>query len=164
MKVKVILINFFILLAIWLILNNSLQLPVVLIGAGVALLLSIVLCGRCSVLNEIKLSPKSIFYTFIFLGVFLWELVKSNFDIAWRVLSPALPINPGIIKSETILKSKMARMILANSITLTPGTFTIDIVGNTFYIHCVNIDDENYEQYAQSILRKFEKYLEVIYG
>jgi len=164
MRVKVIVINFIILLGIWLILNNTLQVPVLLVGVGVALLLAIVLCRNCSVLYEMKITPKAFLYTFLFLLVFFWELLKANVDVARRVLSPKLPINPGIIKAETSLKSKMARMILANSITLTPGTFTIDVVNNTFYIHCINVEADNTGQQTRSIIRNFEKYLEVIYG
>jgi multicomponent Na+:H+ antiporter subunit E len=164
MRIKGIIVVFIILLAIWLILNQTLKLPVLLVGIGLALFLSISLCRKCNVFNDIKLTPKAFFYTLAYLFTFTWELIKANFDIAWRVLSPKLPINPGIVKAETKLKSKMARLILANSITLTPGTFTIDIIDNTLYIHCVYIDGENTEKYAQSIVRKFEKYLEVLYG
>jgi multicomponent Na+:H+ antiporter subunit E len=164
MKMKGIIIVSFTLLSIWLVLNDSLQLPVLLIGAGVSLLLAIVLCYKCSVFNDISLSPKALLYTLMYLGVFLSELIKSNFDIARRVLSPDLPINPGIVKARTRLTSRMGRMILANSITLTPGTFTIDVIGDDLYIHCVHIDGDNTEIYAQSIIHKFEKYLEVIYG
>ncbi|MBN3035555.1 MAG: Na+/H+ antiporter subunit E [Bacteroidales bacterium] len=164
MKIKGIIVVFFVLLAIWLILNGTADMPVVLIGAGLSLFLSLVLCSKCSVFNEIRISFRALVYTFMYLGVFISELVKSNFDVARRVLSPALPINPGIVKAETRLKSRMGRMILANSITLTPGTFTIDVIGDTFYIHCVHIEGDDTEKYAQSIVRKFEKYLEVLYG
>jgi len=164
MKFKGIFVVFVMLMAIWLILNNTVQIAPLLIGAGVSLLLSFTLCIKCTVFNDIRINPKSFYYTLVYLGVFIVELVKSNFDIAMRVLNPALPINPGIIKAETILKSRMARLILANSITLTPGTFTIDIKENILYIHCVHIDGNNTEKYAQSIVRKFEKYLEVLYG
>ncbi len=164
MKFKGIFVVFVMLMAIWMVLNNTIQIAPLLIGAGVSLLLSFAICKKCSIFNDININPKSIYYTFVYLGVFVVELVKSNVDIAMRVLNPALPINPGIIKAETVLKSKMARLILANSITLTPGTFTIDIKENTLYIHCVHIDGDNTEKYAQSIIRKFEKYLEVLYG
>jgi multicomponent Na+:H+ antiporter subunit E len=116
------------------------------------------------VLNDFLFYAKSLYLHFYVSGCFLAELFKSNFDIAWRVLSPSLPINPGIIKTKTVLKSKMARLILANSITLTPGTFTIDIIEDELFIHCVNIKEDDLEAYGHEIVRKFEKYLEVIYG
>ena len=164
MKIKGILVIFVLLLAIWLVLNNSLEAAVIYTGIGLAAFLSLVLCKRCQVFNDIRLTPKAFIYTIAYIFVFLWELIKSNFNIAIRVLTPSLPINPGIVKAKTTLKSHMARLILANSITLTPGTFTIDIIDDTLYIHCVNIEDKDMEEYAKKIIRKFEKYLEVLYG
>ncbi len=155
---------FFVLLGIWLILNNSLQMEIWITGGIVSLFLSILLCGHCGVFQGINLTPKALLYTVVYLFVFLFELIKSNLHVAKLVLTPSLPINPGVIRAKTTLKSKMARLILANSITLTPGTFTIDFIGDTLYIHCVDLEGEDHEAYAQSIIRKFEKYLEVIYG
>ncbi|MEN8155679.1 MAG: Na+/H+ antiporter subunit E [Bacteroidota bacterium] len=164
MKFKAISIIFVILFAAWLILNQSAATEYLLSGALVALAISFAVCRNCSVFDELNLSLKSLLYTLLFLGTFLGELVKANFDMAKRVLSPSLPIKPGIIKATTTLQSKMARLILANSITLTPGTFTIDIIDDTLYIHCVYVDATDPEQYGKEVIRKFEKYLEVIYG
>jgi multicomponent Na+:H+ antiporter subunit E len=127
-------------------------------------MLSLIFCARCDVFSEIKLTPAAFFYTLVYLGIFLKELIKSNLDVARRVLTPSLPINPGIVEAKTSLKSKMGRMILANSITLTPGTLTIDIVDNTLYIHWIDVQTEDIEEATQQIVRKFEKYLEKIYG
>jgi multicomponent Na+:H+ antiporter subunit E len=164
MRIKSFIIIFSLLFVIWLILNSSLSLEYLISGLVISALISLFFCRECSVLNDFRFTPKAFIYTFMFLVVFLAELFKSNFDIAWRVLSPSLPINPGIIKTKTVLKSKMARLILANSITLTPGTFTIDIIEDELFIHCVNIKEDDLEAYGHEIVRKFEKYLEVIYG
>ncbi len=155
---------FLVLMGVWMILNNSLRIEVWLIGGVVSLFLATLLCGQCGVFQGIRLTPKALLYTILFMLVFLVELVKSNFHIAIVVLSPSLPISPGVIRGKTVLKSRMARLILANAITLTPGTFTIDIVDDTLYIHCVNLEGESYDDYAKTTIRKFEKYLEVIYG
>jgi len=151
-------------MGVWMILNNSLAIEIWLIGGVVSLFLAILLCGKCSVFQGINFTPKALLYTVLFAFVFLFELLKSNLHIAMLVLTPSLPINPGVIRAKTNLKSKMARLILANAITLTPGTFTIDFIGDTLYIHCVDLEGEDHEAYAKSIIRKFEKYLEVIYG
>ena len=164
MKIKAISIIFTILFAAWLILNNSVSIEYLISGAAIALLISLGFCKECAVFNDLNLTPKAFIYTFIFLMVFLWELVKANFVMAKTVLSPSLPIHPGIIRADTTLKSKMARLILANAITLTPGTFTVDIIGDTLYIHCVDVDIDDTEEYGKQAVRKFEKYLEVIYG
>jgi multicomponent Na+:H+ antiporter subunit E len=115
------------------------------------------------VFSEINLTPKAFIYTFIYLFVFIIELIKANIDVTRRVLTPSLPINPGIVKVKTKLKSKMARLILADSITLTPGTFTLQVEGDTFYIHWINVDVDDVEKATEELVRKFEKYLEVLY-
>lgn len=164
MKLKEILILFIILIVFWLVLNNSMAPEILIPGILISLLLAVLFCSKCNIFSQLKFTPKAIWYTILYILVFSWELIKANFDIAYRVLSPSLPINPGIIKAETKLKSRMARLILANSITLTPGTFTVDIIDDNLYIHCVNIKTEDYENYGKQIIGKFEKYLEEIYG
>ena len=67
--------------------------------------------------------------------IFLWECLKANIDVAWRVLHPKLPIRPATIKIRTDLKSDIGLTFLANSITLTPGTTTIDVDKQNGYIY-----------------------------
>jgi len=164
MKLKNVIVSFLIAFIFWILLNNTFDPVILALGAGLSLMLSLIFCARCDVFSEIKLTPAAFFYTLVYLGVFLKELIKSNLDVARRVLTPSLPINPGIVEAKTSLKSKMGRMILANSITLTPGTLTIDIVDNILYIHWIDVQAEDIEGATQQIVRKFEKYLEKIYG
>lgn len=65
------------------------------------------------------------------MGLFTRELVKSNLDVARRVVSPEVRINPGIVEIKTRLKHPTYRLVLANSITLTPGTLTVDMMADT---------------------------------
>lgn len=155
---------FVILLSVWMILNNSLSPEIWISGVIISLILTWIFCANCQVFRDVRLTPKALLYTILYVFVFLYELIKSNLDVARRVVSPALPINPGIVRVETSLKSEMARLILANSITLTPGTLSLDIKDNVLYIHFVDIPEANAEQHARSVIEKFEKYLEVIYG
>jgi len=96
---------------------------------------------------------------------FLWECLKANIDVALRVLNPNLPINPGIVKVRTTLKSDTALTFLANSITLTPGTFCVDIDPDegVLYIHWINVQAQNTEQATQLIVSNFEKILKKIF-
>ncbi|HIE34346.1 MAG TPA: Na+/H+ antiporter subunit E [Candidatus Altiarchaeales archaeon] len=75
------------------------------------------------------------------------EIVKANADVAKRVLDPRMPINPRIIEFKTKLTSDGAKTILANSITLTPGTITIDVIGDRFYVHALS------PEFAESLLK-----------
>src|SRR6056297_573896 len=164
MKIKNILVSFAIAFVFWILLNNSFDPLLLGIGAGLSLILTLIFCSRCDIFSELKLTPQAFIFTIIYLFVFLFELIKSNLDVARRVITPSLPINPGIIEVKTRLRSKMGRMILANSITLTPGTLTIDILEDTLYIHWIDVKTEDTIQATEQIVRKFEKYLEKIYG
>lgn len=73
------------------------------------------------------LSLKKLIYLIAYIPVFFWAMIKANFDVAYRVLHPRMPINPGIVLIKTDLKSDTGKLALANSITLTPGTLTMDV-------------------------------------
>jgi multicomponent Na+:H+ antiporter subunit E len=76
------------------------------------------------------------------------------------VLHPQLPIKPGIVKVKTNLKSPIARVALANSITLTPGTLSIDITDDGyFYIHWIYVFSDDIEVATQKIVSQFERIL-----
>lgn len=64
-----------------------------------------------------------------------WEIIKSNIDVARRVLSPSMPISPRVFNVTSSQKTAVGRTIYANSITLTPGTVTIDVRGNELEVH-----------------------------
>jgi len=164
MKYKNWFLMFVIVLIVWILLNNSLQIDILIPGVVVALVVSVLFCRRCNLFSEINLTPKAIAYTFIYLGVFFIDLIKSNLDVARRVLTPSLPINPGIVEVKTTLKSEFGRMLLANSITLTPGTLTVEVIDDSFFIHWIDVKDDTVEAASKEIVKKFEKYLEVIYG
>jgi multicomponent Na+:H+ antiporter subunit E len=119
--------------------------------------------GRVFITNIYKLlQPKRYFWFIIYLFIFIWECIKANIDVAYRVLHPAMPIRPGIVKVKTTLKSDMAKMLLANSITMTPGTISVDIIDDNLYIHWIYIRSEDPEVYTPIITGAFEKYIKRI--
>jgi multicomponent Na+:H+ antiporter subunit E len=134
------------------------------VGLAVSALVAIFTLRLEPVLGDLRLTPKALVYAVIYLFVFIKELIVSNLDVARRVINPKLPIKPGIVKVKTKLNSNIAKTILANSITLTPGTLTVDIKGEYLYIHWIEIQHEDLEGATQDIVTKFEKYLEVIFG
>ncbi|MEY1639795.1 Na+/H+ antiporter subunit E [Tenuifilum osseticum] len=157
--------NLFVLLfLIWLLLTGTLELTSLLLGLALAVTLALIFGKNSNVFGRFRMTPKVFVYSLIYLFVLSWEIVKSNIDVALRVLNPKLPINPGIVKVKTRLKSPIGRMILANSITLTPGTLTIDIKDDELYIHWIDVKTLDTEEASRKILGKFEKLLEVIYG
>ena len=157
-------ISVLLLLGIWLLLNASLSPVVVVSGLAAALIIAVFFSAGHPVFKDMKLNPKAIIYFLIYFFVFTIELLKANFDVARRVLSPSLPINPGIVEVKTKLKSKIGRLALANSITLTPGTLTVDIKEDSLFIHWIDVTSTDIEGATKKIVESFEKYLEVIYG
>lgn len=100
-----------------------------------------------------------------YVPLFVWECFKANVDVALRILNPKLPINPGIVKVKTILKSDTALTFLANSITLTPGTLCVDINAKEgiLYIHWINVESKDKEKATELIVKKFEGILKRIF-
>ena len=146
----------------WLMLTFEFTIPNIIVGALASLITSL-LFTRFFVKNIYKLiQPHRYFWFLVYLAVFLWECVKANIDVAYRVLHPAMPIRPGIVKVKTTLKSDMAKMLLANSITMTPGTISVDIIDDCLYIHWIYISSEDPEVYTEIITGSFEKYIKRI--
>jgi len=67
----------------------------------------------------------------------IWEIVKSNIDVARRILNPALPIAPCLIRVKATQGSELGHVIFANSITLTPGTVSIVVEDRTVLVHAI---------------------------
>ena len=107
-------------------------------------------------------SPRRLVHLVIYLPLFFWEMIKANFDVAYRVIHPRMPIRPGIVAIKTELKTDIGKLYLANSITLTPGTLTVDVRGEHLFIHWINVKDEDVERASQLIGGRFEKHLQAI--
>lgn len=136
--------------------------PNIIVGA-VSSIICALFFGRIFVTNVYKLlQPRRYFWFIIYLFIFIWECLKANIDVAYRVLHPAMPIRPGIVKVKTTLKSDMAKMLLANSITMTPGTISVDIIDDYLYIHWIYVRSEDPEVYTPIITGAFEKYIKRI--
>jgi multicomponent Na+:H+ antiporter subunit E len=101
----------------------------------------------------------------IYIFVFLWECLKANLDVACRVLHPRLPINPGIVKVKTNLKTETGLTFLANFITLTPGTFSVDVDRDEgfLYIHWIDVKTQDVEEASKIIVSTFEKILKEVF-
>lgn len=97
------------------------------------------------------------------LVVFIWELIKANVDMARRALSPKLNINPGIVRVPVSLKSDYGLAMLADSITLTPGTITLDIEQEDcqtwFYIHWIDVSELDRNKAGANIKGTLEKWV-----
>jgi multicomponent Na+:H+ antiporter subunit E len=156
-------VHFFIIYAIWVLLTWSFTLQELLAGVVISLLAELLLGDIFPYEAVIVFHPRRFFWLFCYFWVFLWAMIRANFDVAYRVLNLYLPIKPGIVKVRTRLKSDMGRTFLANSITLTPGTMTVDLIGDHLYIHWINVTSADIQKDTELIVGGFEKYLERIF-
>lgn len=149
-------------LIFWLLLTFRLTFPNIIVGSVASLICSLFF-GKFFITNVYKLlQPHRYFWFLVYLVVFIWECIKANLDVAYRVLHPAMPIRPGIVKVKLNLKSELARTLLANSITMTPGTISVDIIDDYLYVHWIYVRSEDPEVYTKLITGAFEKYIKRI--
>ncbi len=73
----------------------------------------------------------------IYIPWLMWQVAVSSIQVAVIILSPKMPINPSIIRFKVKLPNMTSKVILGNSISLTPGTLTIDIEGDEFLVHAL---------------------------
>ncbi len=158
-----VIISTVVLFVVWVILTQSFDPQELFTGLIVAAIVSMISPAIASDKPKKWFQPKRYVYLIIYLFYFIWQMIKSNLDVAKRVINPKLPINPGIVKVKTKLKTNAAKLALANSITLTPGTLTVDIHDEWFYIHWIDVRSEDIQKATQDIVEGFEKYLEVIF-
>jgi multicomponent Na+:H+ antiporter subunit E len=151
------------LIAIWLALTTTFQWQELSVGIFISLVLALFLNKNYLKLGLPPLSIKRIIFFILYIFVLFIEIIKANFDVAYRVIHPRMPIKPGIIIIKTELKQDIAKTILANSITLTPGTFTLDIKGDELLIHWIYVRSEKMDESTKIIGQKFEKYLKVVF-
>ena len=79
---------------------------------------------------------------FLYLLWLLWQIIQSGVYVAYVVLHPNMPINPMLVRFKSKQPNVLARVILGNSITLTPGTITLEIKDNEFTVHALTQDLE----------------------
>jgi multicomponent Na+:H+ antiporter subunit E len=148
---------------VWILLVFTFHYQEVLAGVVVALLTAVFFGRHLPVRPSKLLNPVRWFWLLAYIPVFVYMCLKSNIDVALRVLSPGLQIKPGIVKIRTSLKSEVARVFLANSITLTPGTMTVEIKDDVLYIHWIEVGASDIAAASKAIIGPFEYFLARIF-
>jgi len=114
--------------------------------------------------HHVFISPVRIFWFLVYLPVFFYYVFKANLDVVYRALHPKMPIKPGIVKIKTTLKTESGITALANSITLTPGTLTVDLTDDGFlYVHWIYVRSDDIEEATKYIAKRFEWFLKKIF-
>ncbi|MBE0675382.1 MAG: Na+/H+ antiporter subunit E [Bacteroidales bacterium] len=163
MRVTNVILYYLICFGTWLLLTHSLNWQNLVAGAVISLLTTVIFSRYFNMDAGKILHPARWFWLIIYILYFVWECVKANFDVAYRVLHPAMPVKPGILRVKMNLKGSLARTILANSITMTPGTISVDIIDDMLYVHCIYVSSTDHDSYAYRIAGKFERVLTKIF-
>lgn len=144
---------------IWLILNGRMTLEICLLGLGIVALIALparVLFGW-GWRSELRVWKKAPLFL-AFLAVLLWRILLANFSVLRIILSRGKQIRPVLVQCRTGLKTEFCRFLLANSITLTPGTITVAMEEDRLTVHCLRremLDDAENGLVAR-LLRRLE--------
>jgi multicomponent Na+:H+ antiporter subunit E len=148
----------------WPFVDGKIDMQVIIAGLVAALIVSILFHEMLPQEHIVFISPVRIFWAIVYIPVFSYYVIQANFDVVYRALHPKMPISPGIVKIKTNLTTDSGITALANSITLTPGTLTVDITDDGFlYIHWINVKSDDVEQATKLISQKFEWFLKKIF-
>lgn len=162
-RVNSIIITFIFLMLLWLLFTFSFDPFSLLLGGFFSFIIALSSYGLFIEKEEkIQKGVLPRFELFLFyLFTLLWEIYLSSFNVVWRVIK--MDINPGVVRIRTGLKSRFARAVLANSITLTPGTVTIDVKRDTLLVHWLCLETSDPKKAGRLIKGNYEKRLRRIF-
>ena len=130
---------YFIFFLIWIIFNGQFTLEIAAFGVVIA---GFIYWFICKFLNYSPRTDiiliKKMFQILHYLFVLILEIVKANFTVVKLSMSSKYELEPVVIKFRTDLKTRPARILLANSITLTPGTITVSLSNDEYMVHCLD--------------------------
>ncbi len=128
---------------LWIIFNGRITIEIVIAGAFISIMLDVFVrkilrlsLTVSNLLRTAKILPDII----LCIIVLLIEIIRANFSIIKLVLAPQIEVEPCLVKFKTPLRTEAARVALANSITLTPGTITVSLEGDELLVHALNRD------------------------
>ena len=132
---------------------------IIIFGVVIAAVMLAFMCKFMdySLKKELNVYKKS-FWGLVYIAVLIREIVKANLEIIPRILTIEEEMDPVIVKFRTSLKSDFTKMLLANSITLTPGTITVSLEEDEYTIHC--LDTSLAEGLEDSVFEKALKKLD----
>ncbi|HAL30903.1 MAG TPA: cation transporter [Coriobacteriia bacterium] len=152
--------SIFVLFAFWLLITASIEPADLAIGAVVAALVGW-WADRALWPDEPEPLPLRTWpHVSLYLLYLMKEIVVASLYVAERVLDPVLHIAPAMHTHRVHFDSETARVAFANSITLTPGTLTVDVDGDTYLIHCLHesfTDTISSGDFEQRVARTFDR-------
>jgi multicomponent Na+:H+ antiporter subunit E len=138
--------------------SGELRIQTTVVGIVVAVLVGYYIGDKLPGRTGVGTVFRRIFWMILYVPYFSYYVIIANLDVVYRVIHPEMPIRPGIVKVRTELKSDAGRTMLANSITLTPGTLSVDLADDGYlYIHWINVKADDIEGATKHIVYRFEK-------
>lgn len=130
---------FILLFLLWIIFNGKITLEIVLFGLAICTWLYWFMCKYMDYhMSKEKTILKNMPLYIKYFLILVWEIIKANISVMRIILSPKKKIEPTIVKYKTNLKSDLARVVLANSITLTSGTYTVQLEDDEYLIQTID--------------------------
>ena len=161
-KFPAVVATFLLCFAFWVLLTWSFAVQELAVGAAVSL--AVALFSARFFIHEKAfwlLNPVKWFGLIAYVFVFLGELIKANVDMAKRCFGGCKNIKPGIVKIPTGMKSDYGVAAVANSITLTPGTITMETTEedgqNYLYVHWIDVAETDPEKAGEAIKGRLER-------
>lgn len=151
------------LFCIWLCLTLSFHIQELILGLTVSLLIAITTGGAFTGNLFRLLKPQRFIAALRYVSYFFGRMVMANIDVLFRVLHPTIPVKPGIVRVPFSLRNTRARSIVANSITLTPGTLTIEMTHDAIFIHWISLPDGDVQEATLKMVNGFACRLERIF-
>jgi len=127
------------LFAIWLLLSGHYT-PLMILFGVLSTLVVVILAARADLIDR-EIQPVLIkLSVLLYWGWLGREIIKSNIDVTRRILNPRLPISPNMFTVRATQKTELGRVTYANSITLVPGTVTVDVDEDVFTVHALTLE------------------------
>jgi multicomponent Na+:H+ antiporter subunit E len=148
---------------VWLVVTSTFD--AASLGAGAVVAIAVAWAFRRVEMDEVRvlLLPHRLLWALAYVPVLFLYIVRSNLDVAYRVIHPRMPIRPGITRVRTRLTSVPGRVLLANSVTLTPGTMSVDLVGDVLYVHRIYVPETDPDGTTEREIAPFESMIRRIF-
>lgn len=145
---------------VWIIFNGNITVEITVLGLVISAGMYIFACRfmNYSIKKDIAYG-KRIFRILQYTGVLVWEIIKANFAVIKLITSSRYDLEPVLVRFKADLRTRQALVVLANSITLTPGTITVSLEGNEYVVHCLDKElakGMNHSMFVE-LLKKMER-------
>ena len=151
---------FFLFFFVWIVFNGALTVEIAVFGLVISAAMYLFICKfmNYSIHKDIAFGKRGL-GIFQYICVLIWEIVKANFAVIKLITSSRYDLEPAIVRFKTDLQTKQARVVLANSITLTPGTITVTLEEDEYVVHCLDkelAEGMNHSKFVE-LLEKLER-------